>query len=356
MNTLLSKKKVVLGLSGGVDSTSAALLLKDQGYEVIGLFFDICKDKGETALKAEKVAAELGIKFIYKNMHTEFYNKVVNNFVDEYLCGRTPNPCIVCNPWIKFKVLIEIANEEGAFYIASGHYANTQYNEEFKTYHIKVATNIKKDQSYMLYRLPSTTIERLILPLAKFEDKEIIRNIAKDNAMSNANQKDSQEICFIENGKNYMDFLNENGHKSKKGNFIDKAGNVLGKHEGISKYTIGQRKGLGITFGKPVFVTKINPTDNTVTLGDSEDLFENKVPLTGCYFQASDSDQVPKELLGRNLTAKIRYAAKPAKGEIVINQGVIYFDFREKQRASTPGQSVVIYLEDQVVGGGFIKN
>ncbi|MEG0292281.1 MAG: tRNA 2-thiouridine(34) synthase MnmA [Anaerovoracaceae bacterium] len=354
--TKFSNESVVLGLSGGVDSTTAALLLKNKGLNVIGLFFDIQTTNLEGKERAEKAAKELGIKFIYKNVADDFNDKIIGNFVSEYLHGRTPNPCIMCNPLIKFKILEQAADEVGAKYIATGHYANTVFNKETNCTLIKMADNIKKDQSYMLYRLPTTIIERLILPLCEFEDKEDVRNIARANNLSNANLKDSQEICFINKTENYIEYLERTGNKLPKGEFIDKNGNVLGTHEGIHKYTIGQRKGLGITFGKPVFVTKINHLDNTITLGEQEDLFKDTIYSTNNFFQETNSSLLPKSLEGRLVKAKIRYASKPCDATLSTDGGDrLKINFKEKQRAATPGQSVVIYLDNMVVGGGFIE-
>lgn len=352
----LENNKIVLGLSGGVDSTAAALLLKKEGYDVTGLYFDISKNNEVGIAKAKKVADEVGINLIIKNVNKEFNSCVVNNFIDEYTNGRTPNPCIVCNPNIKFKVLIDTANEIGAKYIATGHYAKTGYSEKQSCYVVKVPSNVKKDQSYMLYKLPSEVIERIIFPLEKYEDKEEIRELARSMNMSNAEDKDSQEICFIDEGKTYIDFLYENGIKNKKGNFIDSEGNILGKHQGVMNYTYGQRKGLGIALGKPAFVTDINVENNTVTLGDNKKLFTNDIILQDVFFTATGTSSVPEFAKNTKLKGKIRYSAKMS--DMVINEeknGLVKVSFSEGQRAATPGQSLVIYMDDEVIGGGIIK-
>lgn len=342
----LNKNKVVLGLSGGVDSTAAALLLQEKGYEVIGLYFSI-KDDIESIQKAENTAKQLGIKLIVRNVSCQFEDIVINNFCSEYMKGRTPNPCIVCNPAIKFSTLLEAADENDAYYIATGHYADTYYNKDTDTWHIKKASNERKDQSYMLYRLGQEAISRLLLPLNNVENKEQVREFARKKAMKNANDKDSQEICFIDADDNYKNFLSSKGIKSTKGNFIDTDGNVLGKHQGILNYTIGQRKGLGITLGKPAFVTAINTENNTVTLGDNSDLFNTEV--------ISD-DNIILNRDCHNITAKIRYAAKPAQARLeFLQDGKIKTIFKEPQRAATPGQSIVFYKDELVIGGGFIS-
>ena len=354
MNNSLDKKKVILGLSGGVDSTTAALLLQEQGYEVTGLYFDVTPGNEEGRTAAAKAAEQIGIPFIYKNVNELFENTVIDYFCSEYMTGRTPNPCVYCNPNVKFKVLIDEADRIGAFYIATGHYAKTGENPDMG-WMIKCAENIRKDQSYMLYRLPAETIERLILPLEGIEDKEEVREIARQKLLFNADSKDSQEICFIDDEVGYAAYIFDKGFKVKPGNFIDKDGKVLGKHKGVIHYTIGQRKGLGITFGKPVYVTKLDAANNTVTLGDHEDLFSHDVICGGCFFPATGGSEIPEHLIGKRLLGKIRYAAKPAECTIEqMEDGRVKAVFTDKQRAATPGQSVVFYYEDYAVGGGYI--
>lgn len=355
MGRSLDKKKVILGLSGGVDSATAALLLQKQGYEVTGLYFDVSRENIEGRRAAEQAANELGIPFLYENVHDSFEKTVVENFCGEYLAGRTPNPCVVCNPGIKFQTLIKAADQEGAFHIATGHYARTVYTPE-TGWTIRQAASEKKDQSYMLYRLPASVIERLLLPLANMEDKEAARKIARKEGMFNAEAKDSQEICFLGDNENYVDFIRNRGFQIQEGEFINKKGEVLGRHKGLLYYTIGQRKGLGITFGKPVFVTRMDPAAGTVELGEQEDLFSREVICAGSFFPSSGNETMPAFLEGRQIKAKIRYAAKPAAARIEsLADGRIKTIFETPQRAATPGQSIVFYAGDQVVGGGFIK-
>ena len=411
--TSMKKNKVVLGLSGGVDSTAAALILKEKGYEVTGLYFDVfggSPKSEEGRVKAETAAEQLGIKFIYRDLSDEFREKVIGNFCSEYSCGRTPNPCIVCNPDVKFRVLLETADQEGAQYIATGHYAGTYHDEATDTWFIRRAANEAKDQSYMLYRLGQEVVSRLLLPLNDVDDKEKIRDIARKNDMKNAEAKDSQEICFIEADDNYKDFLMRRGYETPEGEFVDAQGNVLGCHKGIMNYTIGQRKGLGIALGKPAFVTAIDGAKNQVVLGDNADLFKTEVCSSGnvvfgvrtdaaaekgspaaaeaeasgiaCAVGSDISDEIacaaayggtmagsggkngqvcqmiPDELkawLGDGIRAKIRYAAKPAEAAVtLLYDGRIMASFSEPQRAPTPGQSIVFYKGDLVIGGGFI--
>lgn len=353
---MLKNNKVILGLSGGVDSTAAALLLSEKGYEVTGLYFDIEEGGNQKGIeKAQKVADELGIKLIVKNVYDEFKGCVIKNFIDEYANGRTPNPCIVCNPLIKFKTLIETADEVGATYVATGHYARVSYSDTQQCHIISIPENERKDQSYMLYRLPKEYIERLVLPLSEYDDKEKIREIARAMNLSNSEDKDSQEICFIDDQVGYIEFLRENGVKAKAGDFVDKEGKVLGKHKGIVNYTFGQRKGLGITLGKPAFVTSIDAKKNRVVLGDNDDLFAHTVICKNPLFTSTGSKKMPEFLEGAEIEAKIRYAARRAKAKIVqLDDGSIEVTFEDKQRAATSGQSLVLYLNNEVVGGGFI--
>ena len=370
----MKKNKVILGLSGGVDSTAAALILKEKGYEVTGLYFDVFGGSAkseEGRAKAETAAEQLGIKFIYRDLSDEFREKVIGNFCSEYSCGRTPNPCIVCNPDVKFRVLLETADQEGAQYIATGHYAGTYNDKAADTWFIRRAANETKDQSYMLYRLGQEVVSRLLLPLNDVDDKEKIRDIARKNDMKNAEAKDSQEICFIEADDNYKDFLKRRGYETPEGDFVDAQGNVLGRHKGILNYTIGQRKGLGIALGKPAFVTAIDGAKNQVVLGDNDDLFKTEVCSSGNVMFGIRADAAPefdgrekvwqtipgelKAWLADGIRAKIRYAAKPAEASVtLLDDGRIMASFNEPQRATTPGQSIVFYKGDLVIGGGFI--
>lgn len=381
--TKMRNKKVVLGLSGGVDSTTAALLLQEKGYEVIGLYFDAMGKGREDvgAVRAEMAAKQLGIKFLYRDVSDIFREKVIGNFCSEYVCGRTPNPCIVCNPDVKFKTLLAAADEEGADWIATGHYAGTYQDPESEEWFIRRAKSEAKDQSYMLYRLGEDVISRLILPLNDAEDKEAVREIARKKALKNAEDKDSQEICFIEDGDDYKAFLRRNGCDLLKGDFVDADGNILGEHQGILHYTIGQRKGLGIALGKPAFVTGIDSEKNQVVLGDNQDLFKTEVVSDGnillgidfsrlaqqerearqadCGENGEDGEARSLGIIGfddtSGITAKIRYAAKPAAASLkLLPDGKILATFEEPQRAPTPGQSIVFYQDDLVLGGGFI--
>lgn len=350
-------KKVVLGLSGGVDSTTACLLLQQQGYEVTGLYFNVLSEKCINSRenirhgreKAERAAEELGIQLIYKDVSQEFEKTVIHNFCNEYICGRTPNPCVICNPTVKFRVLAETADEIGAEYVATGHYAGTCYDEDAGIWYIRKAANEAKDQSYMLYRLPQNVISRLLLPLNDIADKEEVREKARLMNLSNADSSDSQEICFIDKDDNYEDFIRRMGMTSSPGRFVSREGKVLGEHKGIIHYTVGQRKGLGIALGKPAFVTEIDGENNRIILGDNEDLFKKEVISSDNIFACDFKGEI-------RVTAKIRYAARPAEAMLKDNcDGTVSCIFDEPQRAPTPGQSIVFYINDILIGGGFIK-
>ncbi len=348
-----SKNRVLLGLSGGVDSTAAVLMLKKKGFEVIGYYFDVLGNNAEGLKLAESVAKQLEIEFISESVAPEFDKEIIENFCSEYMCGRTPNPCVICNPKIKFRKLVEAADSVGAYYIATGHYARVI--ESGGKFFVRKGVNERKDQSYMLYRLSQDILSRLILPLGEIDDKEKIRELAREHNMTNAEASDSQEICFIDDSyADYEDFLKQRGYSFKTGNFVDKDGKVLGKHKGLGCYTIGQRKGLGIALGKPAFVTEINPKNNTVVLGENSDLFRTDV-FSEDNILTDPEMVIPKE--GLHVKAKIRYAAKPANAVIKLIDGgkCIHASFDEAQRAITPGQSIVFYRDDIVIGGGFIR-
>lgn len=338
-----SAKKVLLGLSGGVDSSTSAILLKNKGYDVTGYYFDIIGDKRDLE-EVNRVAKELDIPLIYEDVSKEFNEIVIENFVSEYINGRTPNPCIICNPNVKFKNLLKKADELGFDYIATGHYAKIKKIDGI--YYIEKAENKEKDQTYMLYRLNQDVLKRLIFPLGEFSSKDEIRELAKENLLENAEKKDSQEICFTED---YKEFIKSRGHKMKKGNFVNLEGKILGKHEGIINYTIGQRKGLGIALGKPSFVVDIDAEKNEIKIGDNEDLFSNIITSKDNFF-------TNKGLLLKSddIKAKIRYSHHESEVSVKLENQSLIATFKDNQRAITKGQSIVFYKDDLVLGGGII--
>ncbi len=347
-------KKVLIGVSGGVDSSVAALLLKQQGYEVAGVTFKLWGDENSANEKdiqdAKKVCDTLGIKhyiFDYKDM---FKSEVIDYFVSEYKKGRTPNPCVMCNKKIKFNAFLNSALEMGYDYIATGHYAFTKYNENTKRYELIQAKSDKKDQSYVLYSLTQEQLSHTLFPIGEYS-KEEVRQIAADNNLIVSNKPDSQDICFIPTG-DYEKFLLEyTGENCPQGNFKDIKGNIIGKHLGLWHYTIGQRKGLGMAFGKPMFVMDINPDDNSVTLADDNEIFSDTLYTEEANLISVDKLTEPIELM-----AKIRYSHQKAPAMVFpMDNGELKVVFKEPQRAITKGQAVVFYKDNSVFGGAIIK-
>lgn len=343
----MPNKRVLLGMSGGVDSTVAAILLKKQGYEVIGANMLLCQDKENESFI--EICEKLDIEHYTFDLRKEFKDKVISNFIDEYKNGRTPNPCVVCNKFMKFGIFFEKAKELNCEYIATGHYAKTRYSEKYNCYTLQKAENLKKDQTYFLYNIKPEELEKIIFPLGEFEEKEEIRQIAKEYGLEVHNKKDSQEICFIPDN-DYVRFLKENSKIDlKKGKIKNIKGEILGEHEGLINYTIGQRKGLGVTYKEPLYVIKIDIQKNELIVGTEEELYSN-------YLEIENVNIVlPIDITKENIKAKIRYAAKEAECEIEkIENDKIKLKFKEPQRAITKGQSVVIYVDNIVLGGGVI--
>ncbi|MCR1933416.1 tRNA 2-thiouridine(34) synthase MnmA [Clostridium tepidum] len=354
------KKKVLVGMSGGVDSSVAAYLLKEQGYDVIGVTMQIWQDDEEFVEKeggccslsavadARRVANKIDIPFYVMNFKDAFKRNVIDYFVDEYVEGRTPNPCIACNRFIKFSAFLDKAMAMGIDYVATGHYAIIEKRDD--RYIIRKSEDDKKDQTYALYNLTQFQLERTLMPCGQYKKSEI-RKIAKDIGLRVHNKKDSEEICFIPDNDHGKYIKNRFPNKVREGNFVDKEGNVLGKHKGIVYYTIGQRKGLGISFGKPMYVVDINPFKNEVVLGNLEDLLNTELI-------AKDVNYIPFDILKEpmEVEAKIRYSQTPSKAVITpMEHGKVKVNFYEKQRAITKGQSVVFYKGDLVIGGGVIE-
>ena len=339
-------KRVLLAMSGGVDSSAAAVLLREQGYEVAGVVLKMSPAHGQTVEDAKTAASQLGIPLFVKNMTAEFDREVVSYFAAEYRKGRTPNPCVVCNPKLKFKALLDTANAEGYDWIATGHYAGLR-RENGVTYLTK-GENLERDQSYMLCRLGQDVLSRLMFPLSHLP-KPQVREIAEKAGLSCAKKPDSQEICFIPDN-DYARFIEERLGKSEPGEFISPEGLPCGIHQGIIHYTIGQRKGLGIALGRPVFVKPIDPATNRVYLADAADSFEEEVFLTdlSCTFPNSIHSGMEAEV-------KIRSRANPAKSTLTLENGLVRVRFAEPQRAPAPGQTGAIYQGDVVLGGGFIE-
>lgn len=356
------KPKVVVGMSGGVDSSVAAALLKDQGYEVIGVTMQIWPDPDDETVEKEggccslsavndarRVCDKLDIRYYVMNFKDIFEKKVINYFVDEYLQGRTPNPCIACNRYIKFDELLRRAMEIGADYVATGHYASVVLDEESNRFLLKKSTDIRKDQTYALYNLSQYQLAHTIMPLGGYT-KDVVRKIAEERGLPVAHKPDSEEICFVKDD-NYGRFIEEREPgKVHCGFFKDTKGNILGRHKGIVHYTIGQRKGLGITFGKPMFVVDIIPEENTVVLGEGDEVFSDTLIAENLNFIPFDKLEDEMEV-----TCKIRYTARESPAVISLEKdGRVRVSFKTPQRAITPGQSAVFYKDEIVVGGGTI--
>ena len=347
-------KKVLLGMSGGVDSSVAAVLLQKAGYEVIGAMMKLWDDgkcgNEKSEQDAKKVCEALGIPLHVIDLKKEFKKCVIQTFIEEYKFCRTPNPCIECNKYLKFGLMHEKAKKLGCDYIATGHYAKTEYSEKYKQHVLKKSNAGSKDQSYVLYNLPKQMVEKVLFPLGDFENKEQIRKIAVEHNLPVANKPDSEDICFIPDG-DYKKFLEENSVlKTKKGNIVNTEGKILGKHEGLYKYTIGQRKGLGIANPVPLFVKGFNPEKNELIVGEENEIFSKEAIANQINLVLMDEIVEPMKV-----KAKIRYAAKEAECIIYpIEDGKIKVEFDEPQRAITPGQSIVFYIDDIVLGGGKI--
>lgn len=355
-------KRVVIGMSGGVDSSVAAYLLKKQGYEVIGVTMQIWQEEeidvqeenggccGLSAVyDARRVANQLDIPYYVMNFRKEFQKNVIDYFIHEYLEARTPNPCIACNRYVKWEALLKRSMDIGADYIATGHYARVVKLPNGR-YTLKQSATLAKDQTYALFNLTQEQLAHTLMPVGDYT-KEEIRRIAEEIQLMVANKPDSQEICFVPDD-DYAKFIEEEtGKEIPEGNFVDLDGNVLGKHKGIIHYTIGQRKGLGLALGKPVFVVDIKKETNEVVIGDNTDVFAKGLVADRVNFMSIAS--LEGEMRVR---AKVRYNHRGADCTIrMIGDDLIECIFDEPQRAITPGQAVVFYEDDYVVGGAIIK-
>lgn len=342
--------KILLGLSGGVDSTYAALKLKNEGHTVEGAV--ILMHEHTSIDEARESASSLGIALHVIDARTDFNKIVKSNFVSEYLSARTPNPCVICNSEVKFIKLLEFADENGFDMIATGHYADIVRFEDDRGeyYAFRRGADEKKDQTYMLWRIPQRVLSRLMLPLSDMV-KSDIREASRAAGLAAADRGDSQEICFIPD-TDYAAYIESVAGVSKKGSFINENGELLGEHNGIIRYTVGQRRGLGISAKSRIFVTKIDPESNTVTLSE-KDSFATKVFVSGVVYSGMREPDVNFE---RELQVKLRYASKPVAARVKFFKDRAEIMLSEPVRAVTPGQSAVIYDGDVIQAGGFIDS
>lgn len=353
-------KKALIAMSGGVDSSVAAYIMKEKGYDLIGAtmklfngYSDLEKPNSCCSLSdvedAKSVSFKLGFPHYVFNFKDKFSECVIDKFVYAYEHGLTPNPCIDCNRYLKFEKLFDRAMELKADLVVTGHYARTEYDEKSGRYLLKKAVDQKKDQSYVLYSLTQEQLKHTEFPLGSFTKPEV-REIADKCGFINASKHDSQDICFVQDGK-YADFIENYTKKNyPPGDFIDKSGKILGKHNGIIRYTIGQRKGLGISGGRPLYVIKINPSDNTVILGDEKDLYTDSLTVTDINLISTESIKAPMRV-----QVKVRYSQNAADALAVqTDENTIHVAFDKPQRAVTSGQAAVLYDGERVVGGGTI--
>lgn len=359
----MGKKKVVVGMSGGVDSSVAAWLLLKQGYQVLGVTMQIWQDEALEQMEenggccglsavddARQAASHLGIAHYVMNFKKDFKEKVIDYFMDEYLCGRTPNPCIACNRYIKWESLLKRSSDIGADYIATGHYARIERLANGR-YALRKSAASAKDQTYALYNLTQEQLAHTLMPVGEYS-KEEIRAIAAREGLDVANKPDSQEICFIPD-QDYAGFIRRQaGYEPKFGNFVDLDGNVIGRHKGIIHYTVGQRKGLNLSMGKPVFVVEIRPESNEVVIGNGNDVFTDILICDKLNWMAIDGLHGEE----RQMKVKIRYSHKGAPAVIrEIGRDRVECRFLEPVRAVTPGQAAVFYDGGYVMGGGTIQ-
>lgn len=356
------KRRVVVAMSGGVDSSVAAWLLKKQGYEVIGITmcFNISHSDRkrpsccglEGIQDAKRVAEKIGIPHYVLNFNKELESKIIDDFCMEYLRGRTPNPCVRCNQYLKFHSLLKKAKGFGADFLATGHYARIDYNRRYRRFVLRKGIDKEKDQSYFLYRIKKQALPYILMPLGNYTKKQV-RQIAKKIGIKVADKRASQEICFID--KDYREFLksrlSKKNIKIKPGSIIDTKGRILGEHQGICFYTLGQREGLGVALGHRAYIINIDVGQNTIILGKEEELYAKGLIAEKANLIGATSFQKPI-----SAKVKIRYNHREVSCRVAsLNRNSMKIIFSKPQRAVTPGQSAVLYDKDIILGGGIIK-
>ncbi len=354
------EKRVLVGMSGGIDSSATCIILQEKGYEVVGVtmrtwdnpshFSSPSQEQPDYILEARALAARLGIEHHVADVRTEFKNTIVKYFIDEYMHGRTPNPCVMCNPLFKERILCEWADQTDCAWIATGHYCQLEERNGLK--YVLTGDDPKKDQSYFLWKLPQSILQRMLFPLGGMTKQTVREYLAAKGFETKARGKESMEICFID--KDYRDFLKEHcpdiDQQIGPGWFVDSKGLKLGQHKGFAYYTIGQRKGLEIALGKPAYVLKINPGKNTVMLGDADQLKAEYMLVED--INATDMEEL---LHCTNLSVRIRYRSVPIPCRIaLLDDGRALVKFEAEASAVTPGQSAVFYEHNRILGGGFI--
>lgn len=344
------KKSVLMGMSGGIDSACAAHFLQKDGFDVSAAYMHMIKDAptAKTAAKdAERISQELDIPFHELHVEDIFYKKVIEYFAAEYRIGRTPNPCVMCNPTVKFRLLLEKADELGIDLIATGHYVRKDFDEKTKTYRLKEAADPRKDQTYFLFMLDQEILSRSVFPLSEHA-KSDIREIITERIPFVRKQKESQEICFIPES-NYSEYLEEkHGFKPLEGEIKETSGKVLGKHNGYFRYTIGQRRGLGIAAPYPLYVTKIDADKNEVIVGKREETYKTECRLSNLNWISGKAPEKDFEA-----EVRLRYNQPRKRARIIIEQDMVVIKLTEPD-VVTPGQAGVIYDGEYVLGGGWI--
>lgn len=355
-------KRVLVGMSGGIDSSAACIMLQEQGYEVVGVtmrtwdipshFSSPDQEQPNEIIEAQHVAARLGIEHHVADVREEFRKVIVQYFIDEYMKGRTPNPCVLCNPLFKERILCEWADRIGCQWIATGHYCRLEDRNGLR--YIITGDDPVKDQSYFLWKLPQSILKRMLVPLGGMTKEEVRNYLAGKGFEAKARGGESMEICFID--RDYREFLREHcpdiDEMIGPGWFVDSKGMKLGQHQGFAYYTIGQRRGLGIALGEPAYVLKINPEKNTVMLGNVEQLKTEYMLV-----ESPETPDLDELLACPNLSVRIRYRSRPIPCQVILlDNGCLLVKFNTEASAITPGQSAVFYDANRVLGGGFIAS